>query len=157
MSLTLGASGVLTAAQFRTLQPGFADSSVYSDDAVNLYLTLAASMLDPNRWCDWRPLGMALMVAHYLSLDQREARTAAKGGIPGQGGIGILSSKSIGNVSAGYDVQSGTEANAGQWNMTTFGRRYIHMARLVGMGGVQITGDIANETPDPVNFNGPIF
>jgi hypothetical protein len=132
---------------------------MYSDDAINMYLTLAASMCDPARWNDWRPLGMALMVAHWLSLDAREAATAAKGGIPGQSGIGILSSKGIGQVSAGYDVTSGTERDAGNWNLTTFGRRYIHMARLVGMGGVQITGQdwSGNDNPADPGSNGPVF
>lgn len=156
MSLTLSADGILQVFQFRELQPGFGDSSVYTDEAIGLYLTLAASMLDPNRWYDWRPLGMALMVAHWLSLDAREVAIAKRGGIPGQGAIGILSSKSIGSVSASYDVSSGSETDAGQWNMTTFGRRYIHMARLVGMGGVQITGPINSGTPSN-DFNGPII
>lgn len=155
MSVTLASNGVLTAAQFRQLQPGFADSSVYTDESIGGYLTLAASMLDPNRWADWRPLGMALMVAHYLSLDAREAKAAARGGIPGQASVGILSSKSIGGVSAGYETSSGAETGAGQWNMTSFGRRYIHMARLVGAGGVQVTGGLVNDTS--ADRRGPVF
>lgn len=155
-SITLAANGILSAAQFRTIIPAFKDSSIYSDDMLNLDLTLAASMLDPSRWYDWRPLGMALMVAHFMSLDERENRVAARGGVPGQGGVGILSSKSIGSVSASFDVSSGSELNAGHWNMTTYGRRYIHMARLVGAGGVQITGSLLRGN-NIADRSGPIF
>ena len=157
MSLTLATSGILSVSQFRELQPAFADSSMYADEGINMYLTIAASMLDPNRWQDWRPLGMALMVAHWLSLDAREAKVAASGGIPGQAGIGILSSKSVGPISAGYDVSAGSEAGAGYWNMTTFGRRYYHMARLVGMGGVQITGAWLGGLDEGGGKHGPQF
>lgn len=154
-SITLAANGILSAAQFRTLLPAFSDSSVYTDDTLNINLTLTASMLDVNRWADWRPLGMALMVAHFMSLDERENRIAKRGGVPGTGSVGILSSKSIGSVSAGYDVSAGTELNAGHWNMTSYGRRYIHMARLVGAGGVQVTGGLASAPG--LDRHGPIF
>ena len=157
MPIVLGVDGILTAAQFREIQPSFQDSSIYSDEQLGMNLELAASMLDPNRWADWRPLGMALMVAHFIALDEREMRTSRKGGIPGQGGIGIMASKSIGSVSASFDVQSGSELNAGHWNMTSFGRRYIRMARMVGAGGVQITGDRLSGVPSSRDFNGPIF
>lgn len=155
-TITLATNGILSAAQFRTLIPAFNDSSIYSDDMLNLDLTLAASMLDANRWHDWRPLGMALMVAHFMSLDERENRVAKRGGVPGQGGVGILSSKSIGSVSASFDVSSGSELNAGHWNMTTYGRRYIHMARMVGTGGVQVTGSYFGGVNN-ADRTGPIF
>lgn len=153
--IVLGPDGILTSAQFRELIPAFQDSSVYPDETLNMNLTLSASMLDPARWADWRPLGMAYMVAHFLALDERENRVAKRGGVPGTGGIGIMSSKSIGSVSASFDVQAGTETDAGHWNMTSYGRRYIHMARLVGAGGVQITGGLVND-PGP-DRRGPIF
>lgn len=149
--ITLASDGILTASQFRQIMPAFNDSSIYSDAALNFYLKIAAASLDPNRWQDWLPMGMALWTAHFLSLDARENAVAAKGGIPGQASIGILSSKSIGGVSAGYNTSVGAEKDAGMWNLTTFGMRFIHLARLVGMGGVQITGGL-NSRP---NFNDP--
>lgn len=155
MAIQLAPNGILSVAQFRLLISAFSNSAIYQDDTISMYLTIAASMLDPNRWADWRPMGMAMMVAHWLSLDAREAKTAAAGGIPGQSGLAILTSKGIGPVSAGYDVRAGDELNAGNWNLTTFGKRYIHMARLVGAGGVQITGAVSNN--NPTDRRGPIF
>lgn len=137
--ITLGADGILTDVQFRQLIPAFKDQAKYPEGEFDLNLTLAASMLGAN-WQDWRPMGMALVVAHWAVLDAREQVVADKGGIPGQGGIGILSSKGIGSVSAGYDVTTGSYANAGVWNATSYGRRYWQLLRLVGMGGVQVTG-----------------
>lgn len=137
--ITLGADGILTDAQFRQLIPPFQDQTKYPLDGFDLNLTLAASMVGAN-WQDWRPMGMALVVAHWAVLDAREQLVASKGGIPGQGSIGILSSKGIGSVSAGYDVSTGSYANAGIWNTTSYGRRYWQMVRLVGMGAIQVTG-----------------
>lgn len=141
----LAPDGVLTPAQFRELIPGFNDSSKYSDFSLSTYLQMAATSLDPHRWGQWYIMGMALWSAHFLSLDARENAVALKGGIPGQASIGILSSKSIGGVSAGYDVSSANEKDAGMWNLTSYGKRYIHFARLAGMGGVQITGGFTNQ------------
>jgi hypothetical protein len=140
--ITLGDDGVLTDAQFRQLIPAFKDTTKYVEGDFDLNLTLAASMVGTN-WKDWRPMGMALVVAHWAALDAREAAVASKGGVPGQGSVGILSSKSIGSVSGSYDVSTGSYANAGIWNSTSFGRRYWQMLRLVGMGGIQITGSDA--------------
>lgn len=152
-TITLADNGILNPAQFRALIPAFNDSSIYTDEALNLDLTMAANMVGP-RWYNLRPMGMALFVAHFLSLDERENRVARRGGVPGQGAIGVLSSKSIGSVSAGYDTSSGSEDGAGQWNMTSYGRRYIHFAKLVGMGGVQITGGLLQGN---TKEHGPVF
>jgi hypothetical protein len=39
-----------------------------------------------------------------------------------------------------YDTGSIIEQGGGVWNATTYGMRWIQLANLVGMGGVQVGG-----------------
>jgi hypothetical protein len=123
-----------TLTEFRDEMPAFADSAKYTDAMIAPYLALASVAVNARRWGQFYRTGIKLMIAHYLALDAAQA--AGRGS--GLGGFGILSSKSVGPASVSYDTQSGTELNAGHWNLTLYGRRYISLVRLVGMGGVQI-------------------
>ena len=44
------------------------------------------------------------------------------------------------DVSFSYDSASAAELNAGHWNSTIYGKRYIALVRMVGAGPVQIGG-----------------
>lgn len=135
-----GATKTITAptlADFRDEMPEFADSSKYQDGTVQDYLDLAVALLPVARWQNWYRLGVKMFVAHNLVLDQQATQAGTRGGLPGMT-AGIMSAKSIGSVSVSYDTQAGIELNAGHWNMTTFGRRFINAARLVGAGGIQV-------------------
>jgi hypothetical protein len=131
---------VPTIQQFRDENNAFADRDKYPDPTVQRFLNVAASTLDVNRWGEYWVLGIYNWTMHMLKMGD-----LAKG--PG-GGIGVVTSKSLGPGSIGYDNNMGAEANAGQWNMTMYGRLFIYYARLVGMGGVQIN-------PYPVQVNTP--
>lgn len=124
-------------ADFRNEMPEFADSSKYDDGIVQMYLDLAVALLPLARWGNWYRLGIKMFVAHNLVLDQQATQAGQRGGLPGMT-AGIMSSKSIGSVSVSYDTQAGIEVDAGHWNMTTFGRRFINAVRMVGAGGVQV-------------------
>lgn len=144
----------ITIGNFREMFPAFGDPQQFTDAQVTMWLQYSHAILDQSLWADMKPMGQALFTAHNLVLEARDERAAQRGGLPGQSGGQILSSKSIGGVSGSYDTASGLEQGAGYYNLTTYGTRFFRMMRLVGMGGRQIGG------PDfvfPPGFLGPAW
>jgi hypothetical protein len=130
----------ITNAQFRADRPEFSDIGVYLDSDVNQLLTIANNTLPADRWGDWIVRGIEMFVSHHLVLMNQAERTGAAGGLPGMPS-GVLTSKSVGPASASYDVHFGSESDdSGHWNLTIYGRQFIRMARMVGIGGWQATG-----------------
>lgn len=122
------------AEEFRARWPQYADPVRWPDSAINFYAVLADKSLPANRWQDLLPEGTALYIAHNLALDAMSA-----GKIPGRlSAAGMLSSKSVGPASVSYDNHIFMLPNAGHWGMTTFGIRFLQLARMVGAGGLQL-------------------
>jgi Protein of unknown function (DUF4054) len=131
----------LTLAQFReTYGTAFRDRDRYPDGIVQAYLNLAAALLNACLWADQLQLGLYLFTAHNLALEDQANRQAEAGTTPGTT-VGPVSSKSVGGVSVSYDVSSGIEPGDSHWGSTTYGRRFLHLCKLVGMGGLQIGGE----------------
>ncbi len=80
---------------------------------------------------------MELFVAHQLVLEKQAIDAANRGGDPGTK-IGIQTSKGVGGVSVSYDVSAMVEKDAGYWNQTLWGMRFIKLARFVGSGPIQL-------------------
>lgn len=127
----------VTVAKFRADLPEFADTSVYPDSILGFWLTFASQMTDEGRWGELAEVGQVMFSAHHVVLERQAMMTAAVGGVPGLE-VGIVNNKSVDKVSVGYDTQGGQELDAGHWNQTIYGRRYIHLARMIGGGPVQI-------------------
>ena len=123
--------------QFRLDFPEFANATVYPNSVLLFWSTVAASLIDANRWGPLFTQGMELFVAHNVALQQAGIVAAANGGIPG-GANGVISSKKVGDVSVNYDNADVMLPNAGHWNQTTYGRQYLQMARLLGGGCYQL-------------------
>lgn len=128
----------LTPAQFRQQFNMFADPLIYNDFGIQLWITLANTLLDVNRWAELINYGAALYVAHELTLMQRDILTAQAGGVPGAV-QGILTSKAVDKVSAGYDALVVALEDGGEFNMTRFGIQFLKLARWMGSGGVQLS------------------
>jgi hypothetical protein len=60
----------VTLRQFRNMFPEFADSSVFLDEQVQPWLSLANQSLNPYRWRQYYARGVSLMVAHELALSR---------------------------------------------------------------------------------------
>lgn len=125
--------------QFRALLPEFADSSVFADESIGPWLWIATQQLDPARWGVMFNIGVSWFVAHQLALQRQATLVARRGGVPGMA-LGVVSSKSVNGVSVSYDTNLGGIAGSGDWNLTTYGIRFLSFARMFGSGGVQITG-----------------
>lgn len=124
-------------AQFREDFPEFSDTTKYPDSVVQFWLTVSVSLVNPCRWGVLTDQGIELCTAHHLVLAARDEQAAAVGGIPGQM-TGPLSSKAVDKVSASYDTGAATIDDGGFWNLTTYGVRYLTLARMMGAGGFQL-------------------
>lgn len=82
-------------------------------------------------------VGTELFVAHNLVLERQAAKAANRGAPPGVS-RGAIGSESAGGASVSYDTSSGLLTDAGHWNLTTYGTRFVELVRLVGAGPVQV-------------------
>lgn len=124
-------------AQFRSDFPEFSDTTIYPDSSVNLWMTVATSMVNTCRWMELTDIGIELVTAHHLVLEKRDTDASNAGGTPGEV-KGPTTSKSVDKVSVGYDSSAATLDDAGFWNLTTYGIRFLTMARMMGAGGLQL-------------------
>ncbi len=141
-----------TAVSFRVAFPAFANPVKYPPAMVNLWLDTAVKLINPAKWGELADLGAYLMTAHYLALES-QAASATGDRMPGAS-VGILSSKSAQGVSAGYDISTATEKDAGHWNMTTYGTRYYRLSRMMGAGPVQVGAPSASDPENSIAWPG---
>ncbi|CAJ0895973.1 hypothetical protein R77569_04551 [Ralstonia mannitolilytica] len=127
----------MTPADFRTIFPEFTDPAKYTDASIEFWMGIAASLVNPDRWGVLTDQGIALVTAHHLVLAQRDQATAAVGGAPGEV-KGPTASKSVDKVSVSYDTGAVALSDAGFWNLTTYGVRFMTIARAMGAGGMQL-------------------
>ncbi len=127
----------VTVSSFRADFPEFTSIVTYPDTQVAFWLGLAGKLHSADRWGDLLDYGIELFMAHNLSIAARDAKATSVGGVGGSAS-GLLSAKAVDKVSASYDTAAVTIAGAGQWNLTTYGTRYIQLASMIGAGGVQL-------------------
>lgn len=82
-------------------------------------------------------IGVELFVAHNLALEVQSADAAALNAVPGTVG-GPIVARAANGISVNYDGSGAIEKDAGHWNLTTYGRRFIGLARMVGTVPLQI-------------------
>lgn len=119
----------MDAATFRAVYPVFGDLIKYAPETVDYWLATARARLNPLVWQELLDEGLALFVAHKLSLAT---------GVTAGTGTGLVSSKSIGGVSIAYNTEIGVLEGAGAYNLSAYGREFFQLARMVGMGSVQL-------------------
>lgn len=127
----------MDATAFRTMFPEFGDKPTYPDGSISFYLGLAVGFVNADAWGDNTDYGIGLFTAHHLSISARDQLAAEAGGVGGQVN-GILSAKTVDKVSSSYDTASVSLVDAGFWNMTSYGIKFLMFARLLGAGGIQL-------------------
>lgn len=127
----------VTPASFREHFPEFVSAAIFPDGQITYWLSIAAIRLSACRWAELLDHGAELFVAHNLVLSAQAARSAAGGGVPGQA-AGPTASKTVDKVSVSYDTGATSIEGGGDWNLTSYGRRFLQVARLIGAGGVQL-------------------
>lgn len=128
----------MDAAEFRSHFPEFASETTYPPAVLTFWSGIAEKLVIEERWDDLYDHGVELATAHYLSLAAGDQKQAAAGGTPGNATQGAITSQSVGGVSVSFDTSSAMEKDAGHWNVTTYGRQFIFLARMIGMGGYQL-------------------
>lgn len=122
---------------FRAAFPEFADIVVYPSAMINFWAGLAQAQV---RLCVWKKqwlVGVQLYVAHEITLAAQNQKIGLNGGMPGTSG-GVPNNKTVGSVTVGYDSQATSEKDAGYWNLTNYGKQFIHLARIFGAGAIQL-------------------
>lgn len=127
----------MDAATFRQDFPEFADPQVYPDPQVAFYIRVAEKLLPECRWGEMLPYAIELFVAHHLAIGRQNEQAASVGATPGAV-KGPATSKAVDKVSVSYDAGSVALDDGGFWNLTTYGIRFLQLARLFGAGGVQL-------------------
>jgi len=122
--------------KFREDFPEFSKSGlrIYSDSLIAFWAKMGDLQLNVKAWGDLLDFGMELYVAHNIVLAVTAQDTATLGGVPGQD-IGVMTSQSADGLQVSLDVNSMLEANAGNYNLTFYGRQFLRLARLLGSGG----------------------
>ena len=128
----------IDADDFREAFPEFANKTTYPTTQIDFWASIADTRLNVNRWGNLLVQGSYLFVAHYVSVSAQE-KAAALAGVAAGAAAKVYSSESVGDVSANYDNQAMLEEKAGNYNLTFYGRELIRLARIVGIGGMQIT------------------
>lgn len=135
----------VTAASLRVDYPEFAAAP---DPQLNYWLAIAGMLLNKARWGQPGPktvspptsmydVAVELFAAHNTTLEMRALAEAQKGAPPG-GATGPISARSVGPLSLSYDTQAAIELDAGHWNLTIYGTRFIRLARMFGAGPIQV-------------------
>ncbi len=122
---------------FRDHFPEFANKITYDDNAINFWGLIAGKLIREVIWGDMTCLGIELFIAHQMVLEKMAAEAAKRGGNPGTQ-VGVLTSKSVGSVSAGYEIMAATIKDAGHWNLTTYGTRFYALMRIQGAVPIQV-------------------
>ena len=117
---------------FVSVFPEFASASSAS---AAYWLSQAPLQLNATMFGANFDLASMLFVAHNLTLGKQNANAVARGGVPGTTS-GALASKSVGGVSASYDVGGVSIPGAGEWNATSYGRRLYKMMQAAACGGI---------------------
>lgn len=137
----------VTESIFRTDFPEFTDTTIYPTSSVNFWLSYAVLLLNAQRWSTVVNLGAELYIAHNLVLEAKAQAEAANGAPPGVT-TGPIAGKSVDKVSINYDVNAGIVPDAGHWNLTIYGTRFIQMSRMFGAGPILVN---FNQGTNPLN------
>jgi len=129
-----------TADEFRKVCPAFANTTMFPDETIMFWLGAASLFLVPHRWRSALGVGTTLWTEHNLALQAMQGVGAGgdASGIPGMAGMGLVTEKAVAAVSIAYDQTTASEPDAGHWNLTLYGRMFIHYARMFGAGPIQL-------------------
>lgn len=144
----------VTVASFRDAFPEFQDTSLYTDPSVQFWLDLTPNLLDVNRWGALFDAGSQLFIAHNLSIQFVANAKAAVGDNPGAI-EGPVSSGSVDKVSYSRDNGAAMDPGNGHWNLSSYGLRYIQLARMIGAGPVQVGGYSVDTSTSVAAWPGP--
>lgn len=128
---------------FYAIYPQFQGLDELPDMIVQMYIDFANEVVNIARWGKQWKLGMCLFVAHFCSvylMSFVENNSEAAAVIAAGQSKGLISSKSVGDVSVSYDFSLAMQNvdTWGQFNLTLFGNQFVSIAKLNSKGGMWI-------------------
>lgn len=145
---------------FYKIYPQFQSLTEISQDVKDMYLSFANECVRQTRWnifkleCLYSVLNIIVarmikcnrliaIYSHFLTLHLQSyspSNATAREVIANAQTKGLISSKSVGDVSVSYDFSQAVEGldSWGQWKATAFGIQFANYAKLLGRGGKMI-------------------
>lgn len=129
--------------KFYTIYPQFMDLDELPNEVVDMYIMFANEVVKEKRYGKVWEMAIFLFLAHFLTLylmsttsEQPEANEVIAAGQT----KGLISSKSVGDVSVSYDfsLAVSTVESWGQFNLTTFGTQFANIAKFISKAGMYI-------------------
>ena len=142
----------VTVASFQTDFPEFTN---IPPGMITFWLNVATSMVNEERFGDITDQVTELLMAHFIAVFNQVTTNLANnqpGALIGASSA-VLASKGAGPLSAGYDVAAATIAEAGNFNLTTYGTTFKWFQKIFGAGGIQVNGGFNFEAY--LAFGGP--
>ena|SRR5208282_1176504 len=137
----------VTPASFVQDFPAFSDEARFPPTEIANIIDFAGIFCSSRRWQyagvsattgkTMADIGIELFTAHWCAMERRNQDEGANGAPPGAI-IGPQSNRSIGPGSIAYDTTSGAIEAGGHWNLTNYGTRFLALAKMVGMAGIQV-------------------
>lgn len=139
-NIKIGENPEYTVDDFYAFYPQFKDQ--VPENVVEAFVNLASANINIKRWNKSWEFGMALFIAHFLTLYIKTSGTVDDPQTNLASGLvrGIQTSKSVDGVSVSYDVSSVlTEMDGwGSYKLTEYGIQLLTMARLLGKGNMYV-------------------
>lgn len=142
-----GENPPFTICDFLSVYPHFAnilsDETTFPPAFIEMYIQFANDCVSYKRWGNQWKLGMCLFLAHFFTIYLQslfpENATAQEIMSYGQS-KGLISSKSVGDVSVSYDFGAAVQGveSWGQFNTTAYGLQFANLAKLLGKAGMYI-------------------
>ncbi len=139
-NIKIGENPEYTVDDFYAFYPQFKDQ--VPENVIEAFVNLASANINIKRWHKSWKFGMALFIAHFLTLYIKTSGTVDDPQTNLASGLvrGIQTSKSVDGVSVSYDVSSVlTEMDGwGSYKLTEYGIQLLTMARLLGKGNMYV-------------------
>lgn len=137
-----GENPAFTRADFIAFYPQF--TGKVSDGILDQFVAMANAVVLQARWHDMWNFGMCLFIAHFVTLYLQTlsggVSATASQVIESAKAKGLQTSKSVGDLSVGYDYSAIlTDINGWpMWRTTEYGLQFMQYARLLGKGGMYV-------------------
>lgn len=107
------------------------------------FVAMASAAVEQSRWHEGWPFGMNLFIAHFATLYLQTLgppNPTANQVIGAAQARGLVTSKSVGDVSVGQDFSAISNDLAGwaNWALTNYGQTFATLARTLGLAGVYV-------------------
>ena len=128
---------------FTGFYPQFGGLQELPDLILEQFIGLANAYINIDRWKNSWKLGMCLFVAHFSTLYLQtfaDANATANQVMAAAQAKGLITSKSVGDVSVSYDFSSAVNGLDGwaNWTSTAFGIQLASLAKILGKGNMWV-------------------